>query len=145
MPIFLSVLCGGLCGKLMFSIYNDKENEILTSNKIYLLLDESYDDYDSMKLSSAYDKFVYFKDDGKYNTVVGMTKNKDNIDKIKSVYNKDLVVEEYLLSDNDINNEIDECDKRIEDTDDNDEIKNVIVDMINIYKDKEDVKMAKIS
>ena len=50
-PIFLSVLCGLICGKLMFSIYEDKGSSILESNVIYLLEDNTYDDYDSIIIS----------------------------------------------------------------------------------------------
>ena len=47
-PIFLSVLCGFICGRLMFSIYEEKGKNILELNTIYLLKDNSYNDYDSM-------------------------------------------------------------------------------------------------
>lgn len=145
MPIFLSILCGGLCGRLMFSIYEDKGNNILSSNKVYLLLDNSYDDYDTMKASTISSNYIYYEDNGKYNAVVALTKNKDNINKIKKVYGKDLEIEEYLLNNDEINNKLNSYDKKLEEANDNELIKSTITDMINIYKDKEDIKMAKIS
>lgn len=144
-PIFLSVLCGFLCGRLMFSIYEDKGSSILDSNVVYLLQDKSYSDYDSMKASSVSSNYIYYEEDGKYNMVVAMTKNKDNIDKIKNIYDKELEVNEYLLSDDSINSMIDDYDSKLSSATEEDEIKGIIIDMINIYKDKEDVKMAKIS
>ena len=121
LPIFLSVLCGFLCGKLMFSIYEDKEKNILTSNVIYLLEDTSYNDYNTM------------------------TKNRDNIDKIEKAYNKDFKIVEYLLSDDEINNKLDEYDKKIGNTSDNDEIKLLVEELNGIYKGRDDIKMVKIS
>ena len=144
-PIFLSVFCGFVCGRLMFSIYEDKGSSILDSNVIYLLQDSSYSDYETMKASVVSANYIYYEEDGKYNMVVAMTKNKNNIEKIKEVYGKDLKVTEYLLSDDSINDMIDEYDIKLGSTTDGEEIKKIIIDMINIYKDREDVKMAKIS
>ena len=144
-PIFLSVFCGFVCGRLMFSIYEDKGSSILDSNVIYLLQDSSYSDYETMKASGVSSNYIYYEEDGKYNMVVAMTKNKNNIEKIKEVYGKDLKVTEYLLGDDSINDMIDEYDIKLGSTTDGEEIKKIIIDMINIYKDREDVKMAKIS
>ena len=144
-PIFLSVLCGLICGRVIFSIYEDKGSSVLDSNVIYLLEDSSYDDYDSMKASTISSDYVYYEEDGKYKAVVAMTKNKDNIDKIKSVYDNELTVSEYLLNDDDINNKLEEYDIKLENTDSDDEIKSIIIEMINIYKGEEDGKMVKIS
>ena len=144
-PIFLSVFCGFVCGRLMFSIYEDKGSNVLNSNVIYLLQDSSYSDYETMKASGVSSNYIYYEEDGKYNMVVAMTKNKNNIEKIKEVYGKDLKVTEYLLGDDSINDMIDEYDIKLGSTTDGEEIKKIIIDMINIYKDREDVKMAKIS
>lgn len=144
-PIFLSVFCGFVCGRLMFNIYEDKGSSILDSNVIYLLQDSSYSDYETMKASGVSANYIYYEEDGKYNMVVAMTKNKNNIEKIKEVYGKDLKVTEYLLGDDSINDMIDEYDIKLGSTTDSEEIKKIIIDMINIYKDREDVKMAKIS
>ena len=143
-PIFLSVLCGMICGKLMFSIYEEKGSSILNSNIIYLLEDSSYDDYDTMKASIISSNYIYYEEDGQYKRVVAMTKNKDNIEKIKNVYNRELTITEYLLSDEEINNKLEEYDLRIQNTEDKDELQTIIIEMINIYKGEEDIKMVKI-
>ena len=144
-PIFLSIICGCVCGKLMFSIYEDKGSSLLNSNVIYLLQDNSYDDYDSMKASTISSNYVYYEEDGKYNRVVAMTKNKDNIEKIREVYDNEFSIEEYLLDNDDINSRLEEYDIRIEKASSNEEIKDIIVEMINIYKEEDDIKMVKIS
>ena len=145
LPIFLSVLCGFLCGKLMFSIYEDKEKNILTSNVIYLLEDTSYNDYNTMKSSFVSNNYIYYEENGKYNTVIAMTKKRDNIDKIEKAYNKDFKIVEYLLSDDEINNKLDEYDKKIGNTSDNNEIKLLVEELNGIYKGRDDIKMVKIS
>lgn len=145
MPIFLSVICGFVCARVMFGIYEEKGSSILDSNVVYLLEDATYDNYDSMKTSTIASNYMYYEEDGKYNAVIAMTKNKSNINKIEEVYNKELKVSEYLVSDIDINNKLDEYDIKLENTDDKGEIQKLIIEMIGIYKDSEDIKMVKIS
>ena len=41
-PIFISILCGFVCGRVMFSIYEDKGSDILDSKSVYLLLCDTY-------------------------------------------------------------------------------------------------------
>lgn len=144
-PIFLSVLCGFICGRLMFSIYEEKGKNILELNTIYLLKDNSYNDYDSMKASSLSNNYIYYEDEGKYNTIIAITKNKDNIDKIKETYNKELTIMEYILKDEEMNNKLEAYDLELTKAQKDEDIKEVINKMINVYKDKEDVKMIKIS
>lgn len=144
-PIFLSILCGMVCGRLMFSIYEDKGSSLLDSNVIYLLEDASYEDIDSMKASTLSSSYMYYEEDGNYKAVVAMTKNKNNIEKIRSVYDNELTISQYLLNDENINSKLEEYDIRIENSEDKEEIRNIIMEMIGIYKDSDDIKMVKIS
>jgi len=144
-PIFLSVLCGCVCGRVMFGIYEEKGSSVLDSNVIYLLEDASYDDYDSMRTSTISSNYIYYEDGGKYKRVVAMTKSKDNIEKIRSVYDSKLTINEYLLNDDDINNKLEEYDIKMVKASKDEEIKDIIMEMINIYKGLEDIKMVKIS
>lgn len=145
MPIALAVFCGFLCGRLMFSIYEEKGTTTLNSNIVYLLEDTTYNNYDDMKANTISANYIYYEDNGKYNVVVALTKNYDNITKIEKVYNKELKVSKYLINDKGLVTTLEEYDKKLNNSNDNEEIKNIIIDMINIYKDKEDIKMAKIS
>lgn len=144
-PIFLSILCGMVCGRLMFGIYEDKGSSLLDSNVIYLLEDASYEDIDSMKASTLSSNYMYYEEDGNYKAVVAMTKNKNNIEKIRSVYDNELTISQYLLNDENINSKLEEYDIRIENSEDKEEIRNIIMEMIGIYKDSDDIKMVKIS
>lgn len=128
----------------MFSIYEDKEKNIISSSVIYLLEDTSYDDYTTMKTSFVSNNYIYYEEDGKYNTVIAMTKDKNNIDKIEGAYDKKFNVVEYLLGDNEINKKIEEYDKKIENTTDNNDIKSLVEELNGIYKNREDIKMVKI-
>ena len=143
MPLILSVICGFICGRVVFSIYEDKS--VLDSNIIYLLKDDSYSDYDTMKASYLSEEYTYFEEDGTYNTIVALTKDKDNIDKIEEVYGSDLTVLKYLLNDKELISTLEEYDNKIRNTTDKEEIKEIVSSMNNIYKERDDIKMVKIS
>lgn len=143
MPLILSVICGFICGRVVFSIYKDKS--IIDSNIIYLLKDDSYSDYDTMKASYLSEEYTYFEEDGTFNTIVAVTKDKDNIGKIEDVYGSDLTVLKYLLNDKELISTIDDYDNKIKNTTDKEEIKEIISSMNNIYKERDNIKMVKIS
>ena len=69
----------------------------------------------------------------------------DNIDKIKKTYNKELTIMEYILKDEEMNNKLEAYDLELTKAQKDEDIKEIISKMINVYKDKEDVKMIKIS
>ncbi len=143
MPLILSVICGFVCGRVVYSIYED--NNVLDSNIIYLLKDDSYSNYDSMKASYLSESYTYFEEDGTYNTIVALTKDKDNISKIEEVYGSDLTILKYLLNDKELINTIDEYDNKIKNTSDKEEIKEIVSSMNNIYRERDDIKMVKMS
>ena len=144
-PIFLAVFCGFLCGRFMFNIYEEKGSSTLNSNVIYLLLDTSYNNYDEMKASTISSNSPPPAAPGPHNVVVALTKNEDNISKIEELYNKKLTINKYLINDEEIINKLNEYDEKLSNSTNNDEIKDIIRDMNSIYKDKEDIKMVKIS
>lgn len=143
-PIFVAVFCGFLCGRLMFGIYEDKGSDTINSNVIYLLMDTTYESYDEMKVNTISSNYIYYEDEGKYNVVVGMTRNRDNIEKIEKIYNKKLEVSSYLINDEDIINKINEYDEEMFKSNDENRIKDIIRSMIMLYKGKDDIKLVKI-
>ena len=128
----------------MFSIYEEESSNSLSSNVIYMFEDASYKDYDTMKASTLSANYIYYKEDNKYNTVLAITRDKDNIKKIEDVYDKELKVVKYLLSNEEVNNKIEEYDIKIKNTSDKEEIKNIIEEVINIYKGEDNIKISKI-
>jgi len=144
-PIFLSVICGAISGKLVYSIYATKTENILTSNKIYLLESGSYDSYDNMRNNTMGINYVYYEDDNNYKAIIAIVKDYDNIDKIKKIYDKDINVSEYYLADQDLNNKLIELDSKLKIADDESEIKNIVIEMLDLYRDDNSIKLVKIS
>ena len=135
-PLFLSVICGVICGRLVYGIYDKKLEVDLNGEKIYLIQSGAYSTYDKMVEHTLLSNYVYYEDDGLYKSIIGITENYDNIEKIKNTYDSDVIVKEYYSKDKELNDKIKEYDVLIKNTSDNKEIKNIISEVLALYKDK---------
>jgi len=140
--VFTSTLLGYLCGLIVYRLYdNTLEDEI--NEKIYLLQSGAYSSLNSMKVNATSPNYVYYNEDGLYKTIIAMTKEKDNIEKIKNAYDMNMVINEYYLNNDTINNKIKEYDNLIKKTDDKMQIIEIVDEMIAQYKN-EDLKLTKV-
>jgi len=144
-PIFLSIICGGICGRMVYKIYLGDSEMSLSGNVIYLVQNGAYSSYDNMKINTVGYNYVYFEEDNLYKTVIGVTKNKNNIEKIKNFYSGDVVINEYYIDNIELNNKLNEYDDILLKETNEDNIKNIIVEMLNLYKDDKSTKLIKIS
>lgn len=136
LPIFLSVIFGALCGKLVFSNYEEQITKDLKREKVYLIQIGAYSNYDNMVNNTLVNNYIYYQDDdGLYKSVIGITKNKNNIEKIKSTYEKEVIITEYYSSDTKLTKKLKEYDKLLEETKDTNEIKKIIKQSLELYKD----------
>lgn len=136
-PIFLSVICGAICGRLVYDIYAKKLDSDINGEKIYLVQAGAYSTYDNMVSSTMLSNYVYYEDDdGLYKSIIGLTSNYDNVEKIKSTYKDVVIVNEYYSKDKELNQRIKEYDLKLENTDKEDDIKDIVSAMLSLYKDK---------
>lgn len=105
-PIFSCILVGFLFGKIMFNQY-DKDNTAKTSvsdvnSLVYFMQVGAYSSEDNMKEAMKdTTNYVYMQKDNKYYVFVGMTKEKNNVEKLKkyfedqkySVYVKEIIID----------------------------------------------------
>ena len=144
LPIFLSVLFGGVCGKLVFSNYDMGVRKDINGEKVYLIQVGAYKDYDNMVNNTMISNYIYYQDDdGMFKSVIGVTESEGNIDKIKSIYDGEVVVSEYYSNDNELNTKLGEYDKLLNRVSDNVEIKKIVLKMLELYKDN-DATLVKI-
>ena len=136
-PVFLSIVCGTICGRLVYGMYDKKIDEDLDLKKIYLIQSGAYSNYDNMVNNVLLSNYIYYEDeDGLYKSIIGITEDYDNIDKIKSTYKEKVLISQYYSNDKDLNNKIKKYDQKIKDTDDKEEIKKIVMEMLELYKDK---------
>lgn len=134
-PLFLSLVFGVICGRLVYGIYDKKLEADVNGEKIYLIQSGAYSTYDKMVDYTLLSNYVYYEDDGLYKSIIGITENYDNIEKIKNTYNSNVIVKEYYSKDKKLNDKIKEYDILIKNTNDNTEIKKIISEVLALYKD----------
>lgn len=140
-PLVISIICGFICGKLVYSVYNEDIENRFSSSKLYLIENGSYLTYDNMREENSGNNYVYYKDDDGYKTVVGITKNEDNINKIKSLYSDTVRVEEYYISSDLLNDKQIEYDMMLSNTDDLYEVREVVDNILNLYREEDTIKL----
>ena len=144
MPIVLSVLCGAICGKLVYGIYDQKLEEDLMGEKVYLIQAGAYSTYDNMVQNTSVHNYIYYEDeDGLFKSIIGLTECAENVEKIKKTYSGEVIISEYYSSDQELNQKIKEYDQKISASSNEEEIKNIVLEMLTLYKDT-DSKLTKV-
>lgn len=140
--IFLSIIVGFLCGYLVYSTYKEETKYLVNNDIVYMIEYQKYSDYESMKLANISKDYTYYKDNDNYYTVIGFTRDKDNINKIFSIY-EDVNIIECYIEDKDFLNELDLLDEKIKNSEDNNEIKEILNAGIQYYNENE-IELLKI-
>lgn len=144
-PIISAVICGYVMGKF---VYNNYQNDItgdLRSSRIYLVENGTYDSYEKMREENNQNNYVYYVDDDGYKTVVGITRDYDNVEKIKKIYSDNLYVDEYYIPREYIDSKQEEYDRELNDTEDVYEIKEVVDNILNLYRKEDSIKLISIN
>ncbi len=122
--IILALISGALLGKVTFDFYEnvDTQNVISYDNYVYLLRYGKYDTFDDMKDKvTDIDRYIYIEKNGKVTAYVAISKTKENINKIKKIYdNKNIkldIVKEQINNEEFIQN-INEYEKLLSATED---------------------------
>lgn len=89
--------------------------------------------------------YVYYQDEDGYKTVVGITMYYDNVDKIKKLYSDKLEVSEYYVSNDFFNNKQNEYDDELMNTNDIYEVKEVVDNILNLYRSDDSIKLISIN
>lgn len=143
-PLVVSILFGFICGKFVYGIYKDDFDNVLNSSRLYLLHGDTYLTYDVMKKENINNNYVYYVDDNGYKTVFGITKNMDNALKINKLYNNDLSILEYYVSNDKLNNKQDEYDNILMEEYNDDKVMKVVNDILDMYKEDNTVRLVLI-
>lgn len=113
-PIFFSILVGFLFGRVIFDNYSKKS--VLAFNegeKVYLVKLASYDSLEEIENSKS---LLVLSNDSSYNLYAGITKQKDNANKIISYYKdsyKDITIDTLYVNDLKFLTELKEYDKLV--------------------------------
>lgn len=141
-PLGVSVFFGFICGKIVYSVYNEDIENKLSSSKLYLVLNGEYLTYDLMREENNGNNYIYYKDDDGYKSVIGITNDIDNVEKIKKLYSDNLKVEEYYISSDLFNDKQLEYDNKLKNTDNIYEVRDVVDNILNLYREDETIKLV---
>lgn len=144
-PVIISIIFGYVCGKFVYKTYRDNLYDNLKSRRLYLVQKGKYDSYDEMREDNNGNNYVYYKDEDGYKTVVGITMYYDNVDKIKKLYSDKLEVSEYYVSNDFFNNKQNEYDDELTNTNDIYEVKEVVDNILNLYRSDDSIKLISIN
>ena len=128
-PIIISILLGGLCGKLVFDQYQKKEPVFDEKNSAYFLQQGVYSTKESMEKNTKNlpSKLVVLEEE-KYYVYVGITKSQKNADKIKNTYKDlgfDLYQKEVIVNSNEFIQGLEQYDLLLDSAKKKEEIKSV--------------------
>jgi len=140
-PLIFSTICGFITARLVFNIYQDDLSARFSSSKIYLIQNGEYDSYEEMRKSNLGTSYVYYEDNEKYKSVVGITQKADNISKIKKIYSDELIVEEYYVGPDVLNNKQTDYDKQLASIEDPKEVQELVNEIINLYKVDDTIRL----
>lgn len=144
-PVIISIIFGYVCGKFVYKSYRDNLYDNLKSKRLYLVQKGKYDSYDEMREDNNGNNYVYYQDEEGYKTVVGITMYYDNVDKIKKLYSDKLEVSEYYVSNDFFNNKQNEYDDELTNTNDIYEVKEVVDNILNLYRSDDSIKLISIN
>ena len=142
-PTVIAVFIGFILGKYVFKTYKDNLYDELRSSRLYLLESGEYDTIDEMREENNSNNYVYYMEDNKYKTVVGITNKYDNVDKIKSLYSNKLNVMEYYIPNDSIDNRQIEYDNRLLATEDGGEVREIVDNILRLYRESDSMRLIK--
>ena len=143
-PVLIAIVLGYIGGKYIYKTYKDNLYANLTSSRLYLVLNGEYDSIEDMRTNNNINNYVYYQEDNKYKSVVGITKDYSNIEKIKSLYSDNLLVMEYYVANDIIDDKQDEYEKDLSNTDDIKEVKEAVDNILNLYRSDDHIKLISI-
>ncbi len=86
--VLLAVIIGGLFGKLVFNQY-DRELQMVFKDEevIYVLQQGVYSNYENIEKNMvSINYYIVHKDEDYYRVYVGITKDMDNVDKMRELF-----------------------------------------------------------
>lgn len=144
-PIIIAILFGLISGRFVYRTYKDNLYNNLTSSRLYLLENGIYDSVENMREENSTNNYIYYKDNEKYKTVIGITNNYNNIDKIKKLYNDNISIEEYYIGSNNLDSRQIEYEKILSSTNDLKEVKEAVDNILNLYRSDDNIKLISIN
>ena len=96
-----------------------------------------------MIVMKIWERKITLDDDG-YKTVVGITKNIDNVEKIKDLYNDQVKVSEYYINNMEYSSKQDDYDIELMNASDIYQVREVIDNILDLYRSDDSIRLVSI-
>ncbi|MBP3841828.1 MAG: hypothetical protein IK997_06910 [Bacilli bacterium] len=129
------MILGVTSAKVLF----DKTNESRNKNNTYMLELGSYDTKESLVHDTRdINDFIVLKENNKFLAVVGLSKNKDNLEKVSKLYNNlgyNLFIKTKNITNKAFNTNLEQFDKLLKDAKRDDEIRTINSVILSSYEE----------
>lgn len=141
--VVISASLIGIClAKFMFNQYNYSANIDTVFNngtKVYFLQQGVYSSYESMQTSlSSFTYYIYTLSEDKYYVYVALTKDKDNLDKLKDYYSNlgySIYVKELSINNSEFLKYLEQYDTLLNKTTEKSVIEAIVVQALSKYEE----------
>lgn len=143
LPIIVSIILGFFMGFYIFHEYDSKVQIKAVFNEekvnVYFLQLGVYSDLDKAKESAkGFESYIYTKEDGQYHVYVGMTKSKENSEKLKGFFKEKgyiIYVKKMIISDSTFIDMLEQYDEFLKKTEEEEAILKILEKILNQYKE----------
>jgi len=138
-PITLSIFIGSYLGFLLFKQYkNTSQSVFYETTPIYFLQQGVYSTKESMESNTKLlSDYIYSLEDNQYRVFVALTTNKDNAEKIKTIFNNkqiDIYIKESSISDASFVEKLKQYDELIKTSEDESVIIGLLKQILSEYE-----------
>ena len=139
--IIIAILAGVLLAKLTFDKYEkvDTKNVISYDDEVYMLRVGTHDSVDEMQRSALdFERYIYIEKEGKVTVYIGIAKTRENIEKIKKIYddkNVKTTVETVTINNDEFIQNLNEYEKLLDVTEDANSLLIIENQILSCYED----------
>lgn len=139
--IFLALVSGSLLGKFTFDTYENIEvrNVININDKVYMLKYGTYENVEQMiEEIIDIDRYIYIEEENKVTAYIGISTTKENINKIKSIYDKKGIItsiEKLTISNDEFIQNLNEYEKLLSATEDESSLLIIQKQILSCYEE----------
>lgn len=95
--LLLMILLGIIFASFLILKYKNKDIDVLSTETVYLLQIGAYQNYENVvKVTKTLPSYVIIEEDGKTKIIVGITKDNNNLEKLKKNYENIYIREEQI-------------------------------------------------
>jgi sulfur transfer complex TusBCD TusB component (DsrH family) len=140
LPIIISILIGYGFGKIIFNNYTQNIDQVFSeSSKIYLLQQGVYSSVKTMENNTTkVANYIYQKDGDYYKTYVAITKDIDNVNKLKETFKElgnDIYVKEMTVNNKPFLDMLEQYDSLISLSNDTTNVLSITKQVLTKYKE----------